>query len=91
MEKYKEKLLNKVKAHIDFIREKIHEKLEMAKVITNQSLKGFGKMPPEDQAVFMSLRGHAYKRVAELTHLESSPYFMKIGIIDEKGKEQNYE
>jgi hypothetical protein len=74
MKNNKEKLLTQVKSHIDFVREKIKEKLETTKVLANQSLKGFGKMPPEDQAVFMSLRGNAWKRVAELTHLEGSPY-----------------
>jgi DNA helicase-2/ATP-dependent DNA helicase PcrA len=90
MENYKEKLLTKVKSHVDFVRAKIREKLEIVKAVANQSLKGFGKMPPEDQAVFMSLRGNAYKRINELTHLEDSPYFAKIEIIDEAGKEQKY-
>ncbi len=90
MEKYKQKLLNQVKSHVDFVCHKIQEKLEMAKELANQSLKGFGRMLPEDQAVFMSLRGHAHKRVSELTQLESSPYFMKTEIIDEKGENKNY-
>ncbi len=90
MEKYKQKLLNQVKTHIDFVCQKIREKLKITKGLANQSLKGFGKLPPEDQAVFMSLRGNAYKRITELTHLESSPYFTKIEIINEAGKEQKY-
>jgi DNA helicase IV len=90
MEKHKEKQLNKLKAHIEFIREKIQEKLETAKVLTAQSLKGFGKMPPEAQAVFMNLRGNAYKRLSELKHLEGSPYFMKTEIIDELGENKEY-
>jgi DNA helicase IV len=90
MKNNKEKLLSQVKMHVDFVREKILEKLEIAKSLANQSLKGFGKMPPEDQAVFMSLRGNAWKRVAELTHLEGSPYFTKCEIIDESAREQKY-
>lgn len=90
MDKYKQKLLKQVKLHIDFVREKIQQKLEVAKVLANQSLKGFGKLPPEEQAVFMSLRGNAHKRITELTHLESSPYFMKCEITDEEGKDKNY-
>lgn len=88
--KNKEKLLEQVKKHIVFIRQEIQNKLEIVKTIANQSLKGFGKMPPEDQAVFMSLRGNAYKRINELTHLEGSPYFMKCEVIDELGKDKNY-
>ncbi len=90
MEKYKEKLLKKLEEHIDFVRSEIGKKLEGAKVLANQSLKGFGKLLPEDQAVFMSLRGHAHKRVAELSVLEGSPYFMKVEIEDEKGVNKNY-
>lgn len=90
MEKYKEKLLKKLEEHIDFVRTEIGKKLEGAKVLANQSLKGFGKLLPEDQAVFMSLRGHAHKRVAELSVLEGSPYFMKVEIEDDKGINKNY-
>lgn len=90
MEKYKEKLLNKLKIHIEFIRRKIQEKLEAVKTTAEQSLKDLGKMSPEDRAVFMNLRGSAQKRLAELGCLESSPYFMKCEIIDEKGAEKEY-
>lgn len=90
MDKYKQKLLKQVKLRIDFVREKIQEKLEAAKVLANQSLKGFGKLTSENQAVFMSLRGNAHKRIVELTHLEGSPYFMKCEITDESGKDKNY-
>ena len=90
MEKYKEKLLKQLELHIKFVRSEIAQKLQIAQELANQSLKGFGKLPPEDQAVFMNLRGHAHKRVGELTILESSPYFMKIEIVDEKGEKKNY-
>jgi DNA helicase-2/ATP-dependent DNA helicase PcrA len=90
MKNNKEKLLKQVKSHIDFVRQKIQEKLEVVKMMANQSLRELGKMSPEDQKVYMSLRGNAYKRVAELTHLESSPYFMKTEIVDEKGENKDY-
>lgn len=90
MKDNKEKLLKQVKLHIDFVRQKIQEKLEIAKVMANQSLKGLGKMPPEGQAVFMNLRANAYKRVDELMHLENSPYFMKCEITDETGENKDY-
>ena len=90
MQNNKEKLLKQVKSHIEIVRNKIQEKLETAKGLANQSLRGLGKMSPEDQAVFMSLRSNAWKRVTELTHLEGSPYFTKCEIIDEAGKEQKY-
>src|ERR1035437_7534321 len=90
MKNSKEKLLKQVKSHIILIRGKIQEKLDIAKAMANQSLKGLGKMSPEDQAVYMNLRGNAHKRVADLTHLESSPYFMKCEVIDEKGDDKDY-
>lgn len=90
MEKQKEKLLKQLKTHISLVRERVREKLKEVKLITEQSLKGLGKMPPEDQAVFMNLRANAYKRSFELAHLESSPYFTKCEIIDENGKNKDY-
>ncbi len=90
MDKNKQKLLGRVEKHMHSVIAKIKEKLEAAKGLANQSLKGFGKMLPEDQAVFMSLRGHAHKRVRELSHLEGSPYFTKCEVIDESGKHVDY-
>ncbi len=90
MEKYKEKLLKELEKHIDFVRQEIKKKLEDSKVLANQSLKGFRKLLNEDQAVFMSLRGHAHKRVRELTVLEGSPYFMKTDILNSKGEAKSY-
>jgi len=90
MDKYKENLLNRVKSHADIVIHKIKEKLKIVQEITNQSIKGLGKMLPEDQAVFMSLRGNAYKRTSELKHLEGSPYFTKCDIMDETGKHNSY-
>lgn len=72
------------------MRAEIVKKLEDSKVLANQSLKGFRKLLNEDQAVFMSLRGHAHKRVRELTVLEGSPYFMKTDILDRKGEAKSY-
>lgn len=85
-----EKLLNTVKKHVSVVVGKIQGKLNSVEQIAHQSLKGFGKLLPEDQAVFMSLRGHAYKRISELTHLKNSPYFMKCEIIDEQGQLKDY-
>jgi len=90
MEKYKEKLLKSLTLHIDFVREKIREKLEETKIIANRSIKGLNKMFPEDQIVFMNSRANAQIRVEELTHLEGSPYFMKCEVIDESGQEKKY-
>jgi DNA helicase IV len=90
MKNNKEKLLERVKKHLDFVRQKIREKLEVVAELKNQSLRGLSKMLPEDQMVFMNLRGSAYKRGAELAHLESSPYFTKCEITDESGKSKNY-
>ena len=90
MEKQKEKLLKQLNMHITFVRERVKEKLAEAKKITEQSLKGLGKMTPEDQALFMNLRASAYKRFFELAHLEGSPYFMKCEVVDENGNDKDY-
>ena len=44
MEKYKEKLLNSHKLHIDFIREKIKESLEKTTVLASKSLKDISRI-----------------------------------------------
>ncbi len=90
MEKYKEKLLNSLKLHIDFIRLKVKEQLEVTKVLASKSLKDISRMRPEDQMVQMQLVANAQNRVLELHHLDGSPYFIKCSIVDEKGEKKNY-
>lgn len=90
MEKYKEKLLNSLRAHITFVQEKIRESLEKTKVLANKSLKEISRMRPEDQIVQMQLVANAQNRVVELNNLEGSPYFMKFYLVDENGEEKEY-
>jgi DNA helicase IV len=90
MEKYKEKILNRLKSHIDLVRGKIRERLEMTKILANKSLREMGKMSPEDQMVFMNSRAIAETRVAELSHLEGSPYFIKCEVVDGDNEEKEY-
>jgi DNA helicase IV len=90
MEKYKQKLLDEVHAHIDVVRKVIRVKLEQVKILANTTLLEISKMPTSDQAVYMNLQATAEDRVVELEHLNSSPYFIKCQIIDEEGKEKNY-
>lgn len=86
----KDKLLISASSHVKSTIEKIRGRLEVVKTIAHQSLKGLSKMLPEDQAVFMSLRGNAHRRILELTHLSGSPYFTKCSIVDENGNNKNY-
>jgi DNA helicase IV len=90
MEKHKEKLLNQLKLHIDSVREKIQGKLESTKVLANRSLKEISRMFLEDQMVFLNQKANAQTRVVELNNLESSPYFIKCDIVDEKGDKKEY-
>ena len=90
MEKYKEKLLNSLKLHIDFIRQKVRERIEPTKVIASKSLKDISRMRPEDQMVQMQLVANAQNRIVELENLEGSPYFMKFYITDEDGTDKEY-
>ena len=90
MEKHKEKLLNKLKEHVLYIQNKIQEKLEKVGEIANQSLKGLGKMSPEDRVVYMNSRANAQNRLIELNHLNKSPYFIKCEIVNDKGEKKEY-
>ncbi len=90
MEKYKEKLLNNLKLHIDYVRLKVLQKLESIKILASKSLKEISRMRPEDQAVQMQIKANAENRMIELKNLEGSPYFMKCYITDEKGEETEY-
>ncbi len=86
----KEKLLKQAKSHVNFIIKKIQKKLELVESFANQSLKEFNKMSYSDQSIYVTQRSDAYKRIGELKHLSSSPYFMKIQIIDEKSDFKEY-
>jgi len=90
MEKYKEKLLNDLKLHINYIRQKVLLKLELTKILADKSLKEISRMRSEDQSVQMQLKANAENRMIELKSLEGSPYFMKCYITDEKGEEKEY-
>ena len=90
MEKYKEKLLNNLKGHIALVRIKVLEKVEVTKILANQSLKELGKLSGADQVVFLTTRANAEKRLIELAHLEKSPFFMKCTVLDEKRNEKEY-
>jgi DNA helicase IV len=90
MEKYKEKLLNSLNLHIDYIRKKIKENFEKTQILANKSLKELSRMSPEDQMVYMQLRANAQTRVVELQNLDRSPYFIKCYITDEQGEEKEY-
>lgn len=90
MEKYKEKLLNSLKLHIDYVRQKILIKLESTKILADKSMKEIARMRPEDQAVQMQLKANAQNRIIELGNLYNSPYFMKFKILDENKEEKEY-
>jgi len=90
MEKYKEKLLNNLKLHIDYVRQKVLLKLESTKILADKSIREIARMRPEDQVVQMQIKANAQNRIEELKNLENSPYFMKCYITDEKGEEKEY-
>ena len=90
MEKYKAKLLKSLKQHINIVRQKVLEKVEVTKILASQSLKELGKLSGTDQVVFLNGRANAEKRLIELAHLERSPFFMKCIVLNEKGEEKKY-
>ncbi len=90
MENYKEKLLNDLRVHVDFVRQKIGDKLATVRVFVNMPLREVRKLPESDQMVHMDLRLNGQRRIEELAHLEGSPYFMKCDIFDESGEEKKY-
>lgn len=88
MENYKQQLLNKVRKHIEFIREKVLTDLEQVRVVANRSIREIGKMKPENQVVEMERRGFAIRRVEELKHLHKTPYFIKCELIEKDTQEK---
>jgi DNA helicase IV len=90
MEKYKQELIEQVKSHIGFIKQKIQQRLNDVTALANTSLSQISKMAPADQVVYMDLRANAQKRVVELDHLDGSPYFIKCKIVTEQGQEEEY-
>ena len=90
MEKHKEKLLNNLISHIDFIRGRIKQSLERVEILANKSIREISRMRPEDQLVQMQLKANAENRIIELNNLDSSPYFFKCYIKDEEGIDKEY-
>ncbi|HAE36391.1 MAG: ATP-dependent DNA helicase [Candidatus Nomurabacteria bacterium GW2011_GWF2_35_66] len=90
MEKYKEKLLNSLKLHIDFIRGRVQESFKKVEILASKSTREIARMRPEDQLVQMQLKANAENRIIELNNLESSPYFFKCYIADEDGVDKEY-
>ena len=91
MEKYKEELLNKLRSHIDFVRAKIHEKLESMKTLAERSLKtSKNHMFIEDKWTEVNSIDNSRNRLAELARLEGSPYFTKCEVVKENGEEKSY-
>ncbi|MCX6752737.1 MAG: AAA family ATPase [Candidatus Nomurabacteria bacterium] len=90
MDKYKEKLLENVKTHINNVVEKIHIRLEITRSETNKGPEELRKLKGEDQNAYAQLLYYKRKKLAELIHLKGSPYFIKTEIIDEDGEEKNY-
>ncbi len=91
METYKQQLLKKVQQHIAYVKEKLATELASVRVFAERSLKEIYSMRPDDQALYMDLKRNAVNRVAELTHLSSSPYFMRCEITEsDTGENKEY-
>ncbi len=87
----KDQLLQKLRTHISYIREKVLESRGPVSVVANRSLREIGKMRPEDQVVEMERKGFAIRRVEELDHLYKTPYFIKCEIVDpDSGEKKEY-
>ncbi len=90
MENHKEKLLQKLRDHIKHIIGIIHTEKERVTKIANTDFSEVRKMSSQDQLTFMRMQSMQENRVAELAHLENSPYFTKCIIVDESGEEKAY-
>ncbi|MCX6754919.1 MAG: AAA family ATPase [Candidatus Nomurabacteria bacterium] len=90
MDKYKEKLLNNLKTNLDIIREKIRNNLEAFRNEVDKGPEELRKLKGEEQNAYAQLLYFRRKRLVELDHLEGSPYFMKVDLIDEDKTEKTY-
>src|SRR3989344_6138186 len=90
MEKYKQKLLNNLRSHIQFIQKIILSDMERVRVLGNKSIQEISKLRPEDQPIEMNLKANAYQRMEELEHLYKAPYFTKCEVVEENGEKKTY-
>ncbi|MEI6057496.1 MAG: AAA family ATPase [bacterium] len=74
----KQQLIDTLKTTITHVQGKIDMELEKVKEMSNKPLKEIKAMRPEDQLVYGNLQAYSINRLAELHHLHSSPFFIKL-------------
>ena len=74
----KQQLIDTLKTTITHVQRKIDVEIEKVKEISNKPLKEIKAMRPEDQLVYGNLQAYSINRLAELAHLHSSPFFIKL-------------
>ena len=91
MEPHKQRLLEKLRAHIQKVQEKISFSMISVKESANKSLKEIGSMQPADQVVYMQLKAYAVDRAEQLERLHRSPFFVKCEVSEDgSGQTKEY-
>lgn len=84
-------LLNKLREHIAHVQKRIQESLKETEKQANMDMRKIGRMLPDEQVVYVQIKGHAMRRVEELNRLSGSPYFTKCQVILKRtGEEKTY-
>lgn len=77
MDEIRQNLLDKLRAHIVYVQDKVSSALTKLRDQNSKSFADARSLRPEDQAIFCSTKYQLDKRLEELRDLHKTPYFVK--------------
>jgi len=81
-------LLEKLRERIKSVQKSIAESVLHTKELAGKSIGEIKTLNKEDQVVYFELQYYAERRLEELSHLNSSPFFIRCDLTHEKKGEQ---
>ena len=86
MKENKDILLNNLRLKIINVQNKVIEEKKRVQLLANKSVSEIKSMMTHDQTVYLNLKRYTEDRLAELSNLYQSPFFVKCEIVYKKTK-----
>jgi len=84
-------LLEKLKKHIQDVQKNIAQNIVRTKELASKNIAEIKTLNKDDQAVYFELQYYTERRLEELKHLNSSPFFIRCDLTHEKtGERKTY-
>ncbi|MFH1187648.1 MAG: hypothetical protein V1688_02170, partial [bacterium] len=83
----KENFFNNAANHLQKVRSKIKDTIEQIGKFQSKNIKEINSMSGSDKLVLARMSAHYNKRKKELSHLQSSPYFIRCDVVYENSEE----